>query len=81
MTAPLVEPRYFIIPWILWRLHVPSMPASLSSKGRSVPNGYDARLGLETLWLLAVNSAVTYMFIYRGFTWPNEPGKVQRFLW
>lgn len=23
MTAPLVEPRYFILPWVFWRLHVP----------------------------------------------------------
>ena len=24
ITAPLVEPRYFILPWIFWRLHVPA---------------------------------------------------------
>ena len=24
VTAPLVEPRYFIIPWLMWRLHVPT---------------------------------------------------------
>ncbi|KAG5933818.1 hypothetical protein E4U53_000857 [Claviceps sorghi] len=24
MTAPLVEPRYFIIPWVMWRLLVPT---------------------------------------------------------
>ncbi|KAG6006981.1 hypothetical protein E4U21_006501 [Claviceps maximensis] len=24
MTAPLVEPRYFIIPWVMWRLLVPA---------------------------------------------------------
>jgi len=23
VTAPLVEPRYFILPWMVWRLHVP----------------------------------------------------------
>ena len=23
VTAPLVEPRYFIMPWLIWRLHVP----------------------------------------------------------
>ena len=28
ITAPLVEPRYFILPWVLWRLHVPSQPPS-----------------------------------------------------
>ncbi|KAH4412410.1 alpha-1,2-glucosyltransferase [Parastagonospora nodorum] len=81
VTAPLVEPRYFIIPWIIWRLHVPSASASLSSKERCIRSWYDLRLGLETLWLLVVDVAVTYIFLYRGFEWPSEPGKLQRFLW
>lgn len=82
ITAPLVEPRYFIIPWIIWRLHVPTLSASLS-KTRDGPTKkyYDLRPCLETLWMLAVNAAVTYVFIRRGFEWHNEPGKVQRFLW
>ena len=25
VTAPLVEPRYFLIPWLIWRLHVPEL--------------------------------------------------------
>jgi alpha-1,2-glucosyltransferase len=81
VTAPLVEPRYFIIPWIIWRLHVPSLPASLPIKGRLATTSYDVRLGLETLWLLAINATITYVFIYRGFTWSSEPGNVQRFMW
>lgn len=28
ITAPLVEPRYFIIPWLLWRLQVPPMTST-----------------------------------------------------
>lgn len=78
ITAPLVEPRYFIIPWIMWRLHVPSLPTSTGKQGRKV---YDMRLVLETVWSLVVNVGVGYMFLYRGFEWQNEPGKVQRFLW
>ena len=27
-TAPLVEPRYYILPWVLWRLYVPLPPQS-----------------------------------------------------
>ncbi|KAJ4357655.1 glucosyltransferase [Didymosphaeria variabile] len=71
ITAPLVEPRYFIIPWVLWRLHVPA------SKSKATTS----QLALETVWLLAVNVGVGYMFLNKGFEWPNEPGKVQRFLW
>jgi alpha-1,2-glucosyltransferase len=81
VTAPLVEPRYFIVPWIIWRLHVPSAPASLSSEKPSNRLSYDIRLGLETLWLLTVDAAVMYVFLNRGFAWPSEPDKIQRFLW
>ncbi|KAH7314252.1 alpha-1,2 glucosyltransferase-like protein alg10 [Rhexocercosporidium sp. MPI-PUGE-AT-0058] len=40
ITAPLVEPRYFIIPWIIWRLNVPSLPTKLApTKSGKVPAG------------------------------------------
>jgi alpha-1,2-glucosyltransferase len=81
VTAPLVEPRYFIVPYVIWRLHVPNIGASLSLKGASRRTSYDMRLVLETVWLLAVNVAIGYNFLYCGFSWPNEPGKIQRFLW
>ncbi|KAF2809310.1 uncharacterized protein BDZ99DRAFT_498709 [Mytilinidion resinicola] len=100
VTAPLVEPRYFIIPWIMWRLHVPSTAAGggssstpraekiaskpLSGVTGKVPalwQGYDLRLCLETGWHLAVNTVTAYIFLYRGFVWPQEPGKIQRFMW
>lgn len=81
ITAPLVEPRYFIIPWIIWRLHVPYIPASLPKGSVTGRVSYDMRLVLETFWLLAVNAAVSYVFLYRGFAWPSEPGKMQRFIW
>jgi alpha-1,2-glucosyltransferase len=81
-TAPLVEPRYFIIPYIIWRLHVPCLSSSSSISGSgSRKTSYDLRLVLETLWLLTVNALLGYMFLYRGFEWPQEPGRVQRFLW
>lgn len=81
VTAPLVEPRYFIIPWIIWRLHMQATPASLSMERTSNGSWYDFRLALEMLWLLVINFAISYTFLYRGFAWPGEPGKTQRFLW
>jgi alpha-1,2-glucosyltransferase len=82
VSAPLVEPRYFIIPWIIWRLHVPTHPASLSTRTNGLSKSfYDLRPCLETIWMLAVDAVVTYIFIRRGFEWHSEPGKVQRFLW
>ncbi|KAF3039175.1 glucosyltransferase [Didymella heteroderae] len=79
VTAPLVEPRYFIIPWIIWRLHVPYSPTILSIAGRMYTA--DLRVVVETVWLVAMNQVLQHIFLYKTFTWPSEPGNVQRFLW
>lgn len=80
MTAPLVEPRYFILPWVFWRLltpawSVPRIPV-LGDLGRR----YDLRVWVETAWFLLVNAATMYIFITRPFRWPSEEG-LQRFMW
>lgn len=74
-TAPLVEPRYLIVPWLMWRLHVARPSPQSSSKV------HDPRLWLETVWFLVINIATGYLFLYRGFEWPQELGMVQRFMW
>lgn len=101
MTAPLVEPRYFILPWVMWRLLVPawrihgphpskSTPApSQSRMGQllALSERYDARLVLETLWLMAVNLATGYIFLTKPYIWKDENGvvldggRLQRFMW
>lgn len=35
VTAPLVEPRYFILPWVFWRLLMPAWPAHACHRPRS----------------------------------------------
>ncbi|KAF2625355.1 glycosyltransferase family 59 protein [Macroventuria anomochaeta] len=79
VTAPLVEPRYFIIPWIIWRLHVPHAATTFTIRGRTYSP--DLRVVLETIWLLVINQVLQHLFLYRTFTWPSEPSNVQRFLW
>ena len=79
VTAPLVEPRYFIIPWVIWRLHVPYALVDFSIRGRTYST--DIRVVLEMIWLVAVNQALQYLFLHRTFTWPSEPENIQRFLW
>lgn len=91
VTAPLVEPRYFILPWIMWRLRVPLAAPKLSNTNKnkggaaewsqSLWSGYDTRLWLETIWFLVVNGVTGYIFLNWGYEWPQEPGKVQRFMW
>ena len=91
ITAPLVEPRYFILPWLFWRLHIMTpYPKPLMGMLEKVGEryviterhrGFDYRLWLETAWFLIINLGTGCMFLYRGFTWLQEPGKVQRFMW
>jgi alpha-1,2-glucosyltransferase len=111
ITAPLVEPRYFIIPWVIWRLHVPALPLSSDSqwldiqkpskgsKGQAKKRkdastacwagwlkhwaykGHDHRLWFETIWFLLISLLTSCIFLFGGYEWPQEPGKVQRFMW
>jgi alpha-1,2-glucosyltransferase len=96
ITAPLVEPRYFITPWVIWRLNVPgrdpdpkpvipppSMRMSLGAVGRiwNFLKAHDYRLWLETAWFILINAVTGYVFLYKGFEWKQEPGKIQRFMW
>ena len=88
ISAPLVEPRYFILPWIFFRLHLP-LSHPQQDKGSAKHAGlltklwtqHDKRLWLETLWFAVVNAGTMWMFLHKGFEWEQEPGNVQRFMW
>ena len=97
VTTPLVEPRYFVVPWLMWRLHVaPLRPDTQLTPRNSTHartnniwvlvekvmySSHDHRLWLETAWLLTINIVTGYIFLKWGFEWPQEPGLVQRFMW
>lgn len=90
VTAPLVEPRYFIIPWVMWRLHLPPS-STLAAFRKQKPQSEEERARadfatnfpkfLETIWFIIINAVTGYVFLYKGFEWPQEPGKIQRFMW
>ncbi|XP_036373761.1 dol-P-Glc:Glc(2)Man(9)GlcNAc(2)-PP-Dol alpha-1,2-glucosyltransferase [Megalops cyprinoides] len=67
-TVPqkLLEFRYFILPYLLYRLHMP-----LPSVGR---------LLLELALHAALNAATLHLFLHRPFQWPHSPA-LQRFMW
>jgi len=62
----LLEIRYFFIPFLLLRLHIP-------------PRSWIALL-LESVAYLSINAATLYLFLYRPFYWQDSP-LVQRFMW
>lgn len=85
ITAPLVEPRYFILPWLFWRLLAPAW--SFSLPGLGLARRYDLRLWLETAWFAAVNVLTMWIFVTRPFYWRAgdgslaDGGRTQRFMW
>ncbi|KAJ2028209.1 glucosyltransferase [Coemansia sp. RSA 922] len=68
IPSPLLEFRYFTVPYFFVRLHISSR-----STTRAVL--------LEALWFSAINAITIWVFINRPFTWISEPGQLQRFMW
>ncbi|QQP36941.1 Dol-P-Glc:Glc(2)Man(9)GlcNAc(2)-PP-Dol alpha-1_2-glucosyltransferase [Caligus rogercresseyi] len=63
----LLEFRYFIIPFLLYRLHIR-------------PEKY-SHLLLELALFLSVNFITLYLYMYKPFLWESEPQRNQRFMW
>ncbi|KAI8236261.1 Dol-P-Glc:Glc(2)Man(9)GlcNAc(2)-PP-Dol alpha-1,2-glucosyltransferase [Colletotrichum sp. SAR 10_99] len=92
MTAPLVEPRYFILPWVFWRLLIPAWkvhehavthPVLRKLEGLPIVGApvrfskkFDVRLVLETLWFILVNLVTMYIFIAKPYKWRDENGRI-----
>ncbi|KAL3896238.1 MAG: hypothetical protein SGCHY_004205 [Lobulomycetales sp.] len=67
VPSPLLEFRYYVIPYYLYRLQLPEV----NSRAWAA----------EQLLFAAVNAFTFGMFLYRPFEWPSEPGVEQRFMW
>ncbi|KAL9931944.1 hypothetical protein V8E36_009259 [Tilletia maclaganii] len=72
VPSPLIEPRYFLVPYVIWRAHV--VPVEAGAGPRPV------WLELEAAWYLVVNAVTLAAFLYKPFKWPSETGW-QRFMW
>ncbi|KAI1433158.1 glycosyltransferase family 59 protein [Xylaria sp. CBS 124048] len=86
MTAPLVEPRYFILPWVFWRLLVPTSSVTTKKDARGL-DSVSFPLVLEMVWFMLINAATMYVFVTKPFHWkaPDgtllDDGRLQRFMW
>ena len=67
VPSPLFEPRYYIIPLVVFRLYI-------------APNYPLANL-LEFMWLNLINLITLYIFFTHQFTWVSEPVVIQRIIW
>ncbi|KAI7872910.1 alpha-2-glucosyltransferase Alg10 [Spinellus fusiger] len=66
IPSPLLEFRYFILPFLFYALHL--RPTLI-------------RTGIALVVYGSMNSILAYLFVHSTFEWPNEPGVVQRFMW
>ncbi|PVV02849.1 hypothetical protein BB560_002688 [Smittium megazygosporum] len=67
VPTPLLEFRYFIIPYYIFRLHIDQPSTS--------------RVLVELSINVLVNLSVLYLFFNKTFSWPSEPDAVMRFMW
>lgn len=63
----LIEFRYFITPYIMWRIHLKEVSKR--------------RLFMEILCYIMWNSITIYIFLFKTFQWKNHPDELQRFMW
>jgi alpha-1,2-glucosyltransferase len=68
VPTPLLEPRYFLTPFLIWFLH--SAPSLGSSAPRSL-----ASIALYAL----INAVSLWVFLYKSFQWGD--GSTARFMW
>jgi alpha-1,2-glucosyltransferase len=66
IPSPLLEFRYFITPYLIYRIAMRQ------------PRG--AWLFLELVMYTVINAFTIWMFLNRPFQWPSEEG-LQRFMW
>ena len=91
----LIEFRYFILPHLLFRIELERGRCARADRVPSTADAAPARSTdepdtdrLHCWWTVcelgmycALNALTLYLFLYRPFTWPSEPGALQRFMW
>lgn len=87
VPSPLIEFRYFVVPFVLMRLHLGGGVGRVGGPG--VKGGGAEGGGKERSWRLAtelglylvVHGVVLYLFLARSFEWEGRSGERMRFMW
>lgn len=72
IPAGLIELRYFIAPYVIWRLIKPRDYDEARSRRNQLA---------EIAMNLLVNAVTIYIFVYHPFRWLSQPFTWQRFMW
>ncbi|CEP16638.1 hypothetical protein [Parasitella parasitica] len=68
VPSPLLEFRYFIIPFLFYMVHIP-------------PPTQTMRTAVGLSLYLSIHLVTVYLFVFRPFKWRDLPDQLQRFLW
>lgn len=68
VPSPLLEFRYFIIPFLFYCLQLG-------------PPKQRWRTWMALVVYAILHLVTIYLFVYRPFIWPHEPDQIQRFMW
>jgi hypothetical protein len=80
VLTPLVEFRYFVIPWILLSLEINGLKND--SERRIIRENKEYKwLILNILWFIAVNCGVLYVFVKKPFINEYFNNELSRFFW
>ncbi|KAH3899073.1 dolichyl-P-Glc:Glc(2)Man(9)GlcNAc(2)-PP-dolichol alpha-1,2- glucosyltransferase SCDLUD_004496 [Saccharomycodes ludwigii] len=77
--SPLFEPRYYILPYVFWRVFV-TTPFDSFWQLNSIRLTNRMRLVMEFLWFILLNVVTYLVFIKYEFTWDTEKFP-QRIIW
>ncbi|CAR26667.1 hypothetical protein ZYGR_0H04870 [Zygosaccharomyces rouxii] len=87
VPSPLFEPRYYILPYMFWRLFLTCNAEPLWGEVVPAPQGQPPvtvsstkRLALEFFWFMLINFFTFYIFKNRPVVWEDEPF-LQRIIW
>lgn len=79
IPSPLFEPRYYILPFVIFRLFIATSYESFLPNG-SLKGIILKRLSLEFIWNIVVNLILIYVFCSYEFKWENDES-IQRIIW
>ncbi|AAS51782.2 ADL138Cp [Eremothecium gossypii ATCC 10895] len=82
VPSPLFEPRYYILPYIFWRIFLLVSPEPFFAVPTEMTYrfGNTRRLAVEFLWFILINAITIVIFATNAFAWETE-ASLQRIIW
>lgn len=94
VPSPLIEPRYYIIPYLIARMQIEEGNKGDAVLGSRKEDSSDrpedsvrrrattpsSALLAEMVWMIAINAVTLYLFLQKPFKWSHSDDQ-QRFMW